>query len=112
MEAVANGAADAIMKTYKIQKNIKEKKPRTSHVRTANNSVRRPHQIQNQKKLCFKKFALSLSKNSALQHVFPPDVEYAAIYPTKLAILWPCSSLILFSFSSKICSFYEGILVV
>ncbi|GMI97938.1 hypothetical protein HRI_003463100 [Hibiscus trionum] len=40
---------------------------------------------QSQKKLCFKEFALSLSKKSGLQRVFPQDVEDAAILLMELS---------------------------
>ncbi|XVF48663.1 hypothetical protein PTKIN_Ptkin03bG0208100 [Pterospermum kingtungense] len=96
MEAEANGAANATSMKIKVQKNKDKKKQRTSpinvqykkhdhHLKVTsdyNNSPaghRRRHEIQSQKKLCLKEFGLSLSKNSALQHVFPQDVEDAAI---------------------------------
>ncbi|KAG8491320.1 hypothetical protein CXB51_014466 [Gossypium anomalum] len=44
-----------------------------------------PYSQQSQKKLCFKELALSLSKNSALQSVFPRDVEDAAILLMELS---------------------------
>ncbi|XP_022731090.1 putative GATA transcription factor 22 [Durio zibethinus] len=91
MEAAAavNGAAvptDATSMKIKVHIN-REKKSRTSHVRQY-----KKHQFKDpsdynssHKKLCFKELALSLSKNSTLQPVFPQDVEDAAILLMELS---------------------------
>ncbi|XWS17640.1 hypothetical protein CRYUN_Cryun33cG0084800 [Craigia yunnanensis] len=97
--AAANGAAvatDATSMKIKVH-NKKEKKSRTSHVAQNRKQFKVPldynspppphhhHHHQSQKKLCFKEFALSLRKNSALQRVFPQDVEDAAILLMELS---------------------------
>ncbi|KAL4285499.1 hypothetical protein GQ457_16G001600 [Hibiscus cannabinus] len=71
--------------------NNKEKKSRIGQFKkqqfkapSGHNSPYNNHQL-NQKKLCFEEFALSLSKNSALQRVFPQDVEDAAILLMELS---------------------------
>ncbi|KAK0572646.1 hypothetical protein LWI29_034828 [Acer saccharum] len=74
----------------KIQHN-KEKKSRTSHFVGQYKKQCKPQdppadQIISQRNLCFKDFALSLSKNSsALKQVFPQDVEEAAILLMELS---------------------------
>ncbi|KAK6236740.1 hypothetical protein QUC31_020536 [Theobroma cacao] len=86
--AAENGAAAAAdASSMKIKVHIhKEKKSRTSHVAQCKKQVKPPYYSpQSQKKLCFKEFALSLSKNSALQRVFPQDVEDAAILLMELS---------------------------
>ncbi|XVF89096.1 hypothetical protein PTKIN_Ptkin19aG0103300 [Pterospermum kingtungense] len=101
MEAAAaateNGAAavatDAKTSVKIKVHNNKEKKSRTSHVGQYKKQFKLVHSDYNQhhhnhqskKKLCFKEFALSLSKNSALQRVFPQDVEDAAILLMELS---------------------------
>ncbi|KAE8689101.1 GATA transcription factor 23 [Hibiscus syriacus] len=84
---VATGAAISLK--IKVQNN-KEKKSRIGQFRkqlfkspSDHNSHCNHQQIQ--KKLCFEEFALSLSKNSALQRVFPQDVEDAAILLMELS---------------------------
>ncbi|KAL9443295.1 hypothetical protein AB3S75_016620 [Citrus x aurantiifolia] len=74
----------------KIKLQIKDKKPRTSHVPQNKKQYRTldpdpTHQYQSQRKLCFKDFAIALSKNSALKQVFPQDVEEAAILLMELS---------------------------
>ncbi|XVE70925.1 hypothetical protein DITRI_Ditri10aG0108800 [Diplodiscus trichospermus] len=95
--AAANGAAvvsDATTSTKIKVYNKKEKKSRKSHVAQyrkhhqfkVHSDCNSPHHHkQSQRKLCFKEFALSLSKNSALQRVFPQDVEDAAILLMELS---------------------------
>lgn len=97
--AAANGAAAVATDAAKSMKikvhNKKEKKLRiTSHVGQykkqfkvhSDNYISHPHHHQShEKKLCFKEFALSLSKNSALHRVFPQDVEDAAILLMELS---------------------------
>lgn len=74
----------------KIKLQIKDKKPRTSHVSKNKKQYRTldphpTHQYQSQRKLCFKDFAIALSKNSALKQVFPQEVEEAAILLMELS---------------------------
>ncbi|XWS70253.1 hypothetical protein CRYUN_Cryun03dG0032700 [Craigia yunnanensis] len=95
--AAANGAAiatDATSMKIKVH-NKREKKSRKSlvaqykkhqfQVTSDYNSPYHHHHHQSQKKLCFKEFALRLNENSALQRVFPQDVEEAAILLMELS---------------------------
>ncbi|KAF2287009.1 hypothetical protein GH714_036957 [Hevea brasiliensis] len=64
----------------------KEKKSRTGHTAQGKKLWKPPDSPQGQKKICsFKNLALSLSKNPALQRVFPQDVEEAAILLMRLS---------------------------
>ncbi|KAJ9183572.1 hypothetical protein P3X46_007409 [Hevea brasiliensis] len=64
----------------------KEKKSRTGHTTQGKKLWKPPGSPQGQKKICsFKNLALSLSKNPALQRVFPQDVEEAAILLMRLS---------------------------
>lgn len=132
--AAANGAAavatDAATSMKIKVHNKKEKKLRiTSHVGQykkqfkvhSDNYISHPHHHQShEKKLCFKEFALSLSKNSALHRVFPQDVEDAAILLMELSCglvhTWFFFFLPFFLFlwfpPNKFCRFYEGIRVL
>ncbi|XP_039051249.1 GATA transcription factor 21-like [Hibiscus syriacus] len=89
-ETGAGVATDAaISLKIKVQNN-KEKKSRIGQFRKqlfkspSDHNSPYNHQ-QSQKKLCVKEFALSLSKNSALQRVFSQDVEDAAILLMELS---------------------------
>lgn len=84
--AAANGTVVA-METSSIKTKLhnKEKKSRTSHSAQWKKVCKPPDPAQNQKKLSFKNLALSLSKNSALQRMFPRDVEEAAILLMELS---------------------------
>ncbi|KAB2024661.1 hypothetical protein ES319_D06G101900v1 [Gossypium barbadense] len=89
--AAENGAGvatdAAIVMKFKV--NNKEKKSRIGQFKkqqfNAQSDYNSPYSQQSQKKLCFKELALSLSKNSALQSVFPRDVEDAAILLMELS---------------------------
>ncbi|XP_043807642.1 putative GATA transcription factor 22 isoform X2 [Manihot esculenta] len=85
--AMANGTVVAMETSpMKTKMHNKEKKLRTGHI-AQGKKLRKPLDLaQGQKKLCsFKNLAISLSKNSALQRVFPQDVEEAAILLMELS---------------------------
>ncbi|KAF2304344.1 hypothetical protein GH714_030292 [Hevea brasiliensis] len=85
--AMAN-STDIAMETLSTKTKVhnKEKKLRTGHIAQGKKLRKSPDLPQGQKKLCgFKNLALSLSKNSALQRVFPQDVEEAAILLMELS---------------------------
>lgn len=92
MEAAENGAGvatdAAILMKFRVN-NKEEKKSRIGQFKKqqfkAQSDYNSPYSQQSQKKLCFEELALSISKNSALQSVFPRDVEDAAILLMELS---------------------------
>ncbi|KAB2077374.1 hypothetical protein ES319_A06G096400v1 [Gossypium barbadense] len=87
-ESGAGVATDAAI-LMKFKENNKEKKSRIGQFKKqqfkAQSDYNSPYSQQSQKKLYFKELASSLSKNSALQSVFPRDVEDAAILLMELS---------------------------
>uniref|UniRef100_A0A2P2NG94 Putative GATA transcription factor 22 n=1 Tax=Rhizophora mucronata TaxID=61149 RepID=A0A2P2NG94_RHIMU len=87
--AAANGTIATETSYTKTTNKVhnKEKKSRIAGHAAQSKKLCKPpdqtHQIQ--EKLCFKNLALSLSKNPALQRVFPQDVEEAAILLMELS---------------------------
>ncbi|KAF9662318.1 hypothetical protein SADUNF_Sadunf18G0040500 [Salix dunnii] len=87
--AAANGTVISIQASSSAQNKVNRKvrKLRTSHAAQGKKLSNYPldSPLQNQKKLCFKNLALSLSKNPALRQVLPRDVEEAAILLMELS---------------------------
>ncbi|XP_012077289.1 GATA transcription factor 21 isoform X2 [Jatropha curcas] len=85
-ETLSSSSSSSTKTNYKLQYN-KDKKLRTAGHVTQGKKLSKPPDPphQTQRKLCLKNLALSLSNNSALQRIFPQDVQEAAILLMELS---------------------------